>query len=260
MVRRNRDTVAAHAGGAGHRGAMTEKRVTEKQKTFAFVVYPGLTALDLVGPLQVLAALASADPGLRVVVVGETLDPIDTDSPLRIAPSHTFDAIRHPYAILVPGGGAPTLRALANRTLIGYLARAAETAELVTSVCTGSLLLGEAGLLKGREATTHWMFRDLLRASGATPVAERWVEDGPVITAAGVSAGIDLALHLVERLAGAELARIVQFGIEYDPQPPLGPLDWANAPHGDLTPLREHALRKGLADHPELMAKLLAHA
>jgi putative intracellular protease/amidase len=127
---------------------MTEKRVTEKQKTFAFVVYPGLTALDLVGPLQVLAALASADPGLRVVVVGETLDPIDTDSPLRIAPSHTFDAIRHPYAILVPGGGASTLGALANRTLIGYLARAAATAELVTSVCTGSLLLGEAGLLK----------------------------------------------------------------------------------------------------------------
>ncbi|WP_328610526.1 DJ-1/PfpI family protein [Amycolatopsis sp. NBC_00345] len=232
--------------------------MTEKQKTFAFVVYPGLTALDLVGPLQVLSGLAEADPAFRVVVVGETLDPIDTDSPLRIAPSHTFDAVPDPYAILVPGGAALTLQALANRTLIGYLARAAESAELVTSVCTGSLLLGEAGLLNGREATTHWMFRDLLRAFGATPVAKRWVEDGPVITAAGVSAGIDLALHLVERLAGAETARAVQFGIEYDPQPPLGPLDWANAPHEAMAPLREHILRDGLAGHPELVAKLLA--
>ena len=230
--------------------------MTEKQKTFAFVVYPGLTALDLVGPLQVLSALA---PALRVVVVGETLDPIATDSPLRIAPSHTFDAVPDPYAILVPGGAAPTLQALANRTLIGYLARAAESAELLTSVCTGSLLLGEAGLLNGREATTHWLFRDLLPAFGAKPVAKRWVEDGPVITAAGVSAGIDLALHLVERLAGAETARIVQFGIEYDPEPPLGPLDWADVPHEGLAPLREHTLRDGLAGHPELRAKLLAH-
>ncbi|MDT8912465.1 DJ-1/PfpI family protein [Amycolatopsis sp. PS_44_ISF1] len=233
--------------------------MTEPQKTLAFVVYPGLTSLDLVGPLQVLSALDAAGPEFRTVVVGETLEPVTTDSPLRIAPSHTFDAVTDPYAIIVPGGGVPTLQALADRTLIGYLARAAETAELAASVCTGSLLLGQAGLLNGREATTHWLFRDLLPAFGATPVAKRWVEDGPVITAAGVSAGIDLALHLVERFAGTEAARRVQFGIEYDPEPPLGPLDWSDVPE-DLGSLRELVLREGLAGRPELRAKLLARA
>lgn len=231
------------------------------EKTFAFVLYPGLTVLDLVGPLQVLSAFATAEPDFRVVVVGETLDPVGTDTPLRIAPSHTFADVREPYGVLVPGGSAPTLEALANRPLIDYLATTARTAELMTSVCTGALLLGEAGLLDGREATTHWMFRDLLRAFGATPVARRWVDAGPVITAAGVSAGIDLALHLVDRLAGPDVARTVQFGIEYDPEPPLGPLDWETAPHGALKPLLEHTLGDHvLADRPDLKAKLLAHA
>ncbi|GAA3565134.1 DJ-1/PfpI family protein [Amycolatopsis ultiminotia] len=230
------------------------------EKTFAFVVYPGLTTLDLVGPLQVLSGYAAGDPSVRVVVVGETRETIGTDSPLQIAPSHTFAEVPDPSWVLVPGGGGPTLRAMADGTLIGYLSRAAAGAELMTSVCTGSLLLGEAGLLEGREATTHWMFRDLLRAFGATPVARRWVEDGPVITAAGVSAGIDLALHLVDRLAGPDVARGVQFGIEYDPQPPHGPLDWDKAPREGLQSLREHALRDGLADAPELRKKLLAYA
>ncbi|HWD03019.1 MAG TPA: DJ-1/PfpI family protein [Amycolatopsis sp.] len=228
------------------------------EKTFAFVVYPGLTVLELVGPLQVLSAYAAAEPGFRVVVVGETLEATATDTPLRIAPSHTFDQVGEPYGILVPGGAAPTLRALANRPLLDYLTTTARTATLVTSVCTGSLLLGEAGLLTGREATTHWLFRDVLRAFGATPVAKRWAEDGPVITAAGVSAGIDLALHLVERLAGPEVARTVQFGIEYDPEPPLGALDWPSAPYRDLKPLIEHSL-DGLADRPDLKAKLLTY-
>ncbi|WP_326836270.1 DJ-1/PfpI family protein [Amycolatopsis rhabdoformis] len=230
------------------------------EKTFAFVLYPGLTVLDLVGPLQVLSAFALADPEFRVVVVGETLDPIGTDTPLGVTPSHTFADVPEPYGVLVPGGSAPTLDALANRPLIDYVASTARTAELMTSVCTGALLLGEAGLLDGREATTHWMFRDLLRAFGATPVARRWVDAGPVITAAGVSAGIDLALHLVERLGGPEVARTVQFGIEYDPEPPLGPLDWEAAPHGALKPLLEYTLGDVLTDRPDLKAKLLAYA
>ena len=229
-------------------------------KTVAFVVYPGLTPLDLVGPLQVLGALAQYDPDYRVVVVGATKDTVDTDTPLRVAPSHTFDEITDPYAILVPGGTVPTLRAMSDETLLGWLRNAAAGAELVTSVCTGSLILGAAGLLEGKKATTHWILRDVLAGLGATPVAERWVEDGKVITAAGVSAGIDLALHLVERLVGAEVARTVQFAIEYDPQPPLGPLDWSNPPYGDLKPLREITLREGLADNPALLAKLLPHA
>jgi len=229
-------------------------------KTVAFVVYPGLTPLDLVGPLQVLSALAQFDPNYRTVVVGATKDVLETDTPLRVAPSHTFDEITDPYAVLVPGGTVPTLRAMSDETLLGWLRTAAAGAELVTSVCTGSLILGAAGLLEGRKATSHWILRDVLAGLGATPVAQRWVEDGKVITAAGVSAGIDLALHLVERLAGAEVARTVQFAVEYDPQPPLGPLDWTSPPYGDLKPLREITLREGLADNPALLAKLLSHA
>jgi transcriptional regulator GlxA family with amidase domain len=238
---------------------MTDEQKTDEQKIIAFVVYPGLTPLDLVGPLQVLSALAQLDPRHRTVVVGAAKDAVGTDTPLRIAPSHTFDEVPSPYAVLVPGGGVPTLRAMADEALLGWLRTAAAGAELVTSVCTGSLILGAAGLLDGKEATTHWMFRDLLKGVGATPVARRWVEDGNVLTAAGVSAGIDLALHLVERLAGRDVAKTVQFGIEYDPEPPQGPLDWADPPYGDLKPLREHTLREGLAEHPRLLEKLLAH-
>ncbi|MEA5365144.1 DJ-1/PfpI family protein [Amycolatopsis sp., V23-08] len=234
--------------------------MTDAQKTIAFVLYPGLTPLDLVGPLQVLSALAQIDPGYRTVVVGANRDELATDTPLRVAPSHTFDEVPAPFAVLVPGGTVPTLRAMADETLLAWLRSAAATAELVTSVCTGSLVLGAAGLLEGKRATTHWMFRDVLTGLGATPVAKRWVADGKVITAAGVSAGIDLALHLVERLAGREVATTVQFVIEYDPEPPQGALDWDNPPYGDLKPLREYTLREGLADHPELLAKLLAHA
>ncbi|WP_410667422.1 DJ-1/PfpI family protein [Amycolatopsis sp. cmx-4-68] len=234
--------------------------MTAEQKTIAFVVYPGLTPLDLVGPLQVLSALAQLDPAFRTVVVGAAKDTVGTDTPLRIAPSHTFDEVPSPFAVLVPGGTVPTLRAMADERLLDWLRTAAGHAELVTSVCTGSLILGAAGLLEGRQATTHWMLRDLLPGLGATPVARRWVEDGPVITAAGVSAGIDLALHLVERLAGRRVATNVQFAIEYDPEPPQGRLDWDNQPYGDLKALREHTLREGLAGNPALLAKLLAHA
>ncbi|MEV6625736.1 DJ-1/PfpI family protein [Amycolatopsis sp. NPDC051106] len=234
--------------------------MTAEQKTLAFVVYPGLTPLDLVGPLQVLSALAQLDPSFRTVVVGATKDTVGTDTPLNVAPSHTFDEVPSPYAVLVPGGTVPTLRAMSDERLLAWLRTAAAGAELVTSVCTGSMILGAAGLLDGKRATTHWMFRDLLAGLGATPVAERWVEDGRLITAAGVSAGIDLALHLAERLAGRRIATNIQFAIEYDPEPPQGRLDWANQPYGDLKPLREHTLRAGLAENPELLDKLLAHS
>lgn len=234
--------------------------MTAEQKTIAFVVYPGLTPLDLVGPLQVLDAFARMNPAYRTVVVGAAKDAVGTDTPLRVAASHTFDEVPSPFAVLVPGGTVPTLRAMSDEMLLGWLRTAAAGAELVTSVCTGSLILGAAGLLEGRQATTHWMFRDLLTGLGATPVARRWVEDGPVITAAGVSAGIDLALHLVERLGGRQIATTVQFAVEYDPEPPQGRLDWANQPYGDLKPLREGTLREGLAENPELLGRLLSHA
>jgi transcriptional regulator GlxA family with amidase domain len=225
-------------------------------KTLAFVLYPGITPLDLVGPLQVLSALAQIDSSFEVIVVGQDLAPMDTDTPLKLTPSHTFDQVTEPFALIVPGGTEPTLAALANEPLLSWIRKAARTAEVVGSVCTGSLILGAAGLLDGRQATTHWGFRDLLAKFGATPVAERWVEDGPVLTAAGVSAGIDVALHLVERLAGERTARTVQLLIEYDPQPPLGGIDWRSA---DLDFFKPHArgmVESALAGHPALLVRL----
>jgi transcriptional regulator GlxA family with amidase domain len=222
----------------------------EKKKTIAFVLYPGLTVLDLVGPLQVLSALA----GYQAVVVAERIEPLGTDTALTLTASHTFAEVPEPFAVVVPGGGTPTFRALSDETLLGYLRHAAEGAEWMTSVCTGALLLGAAGLLEGKRANTHWMFREMLRAFGAEPVTDRWVEDGRVITAAGVSAGIDMALHLAGRLAGDETARAIQFGVEYDPAPPLGPLDWASAPR-QISAL-ESVLTDGVTDNPELLATL----
>ncbi|MYX99353.1 DJ-1/PfpI family protein [Streptomyces sp. SID486] len=225
-------------------------------KTLAFVLYPGITPLDLVGPLQVLSALAQIDPSFEVVVVGQDLTTLDTDTPLRLAPSHTFDQVTEPYALIVPGGTVPTLAALADEPLLSWIRKAARTAEVVGSVCTGSLILGAAGLLDGRRATTHWGFRHLLTKFGATPVAERWVEAGPVLTAAGVSAGIDMALELVGRLAGEQVARTVQLLIEYDPQPPLGGIDWHSADLDFFKPHAQAMLESALADHPALLARL----
>lgn len=225
-------------------------------KTLAFVLYPGITPLDLVGPLQVLSALSQIDPSFEVAVVGQDLAPLSTDTPLMLTPSHTFDQVTEAWALIVPGGTVPTLAALANEPLLSWIRRTARTAEVVGSVCTGSLILGAAGLLEGRRATTHWGFRDRLAAFGATPVAERWVQDGPLLTAAGVSAGIDMALHLVELLAGERMARMVQLLVEYDPQPPLGGIDWRST---DLDFFKPHAramVESALADHPALLARL----
>ena len=225
-------------------------------KQIAFVVYDGLTPLDLVGPLQVLAALERFLPEWKTVVVGKTLDSIGTDTPLRIAPSATFADVPSPYAIIVPGGEAPTLRAMYDDEIQGYVKQAAQTAEVVGSVCTGALILAAAGLLDGRDATTHWAYAGLLPKFGARYRRARWVEDGKVITAAGVSAGIDLALHLAAKFAGEDLARIVQLGIEYDPQPPLGPMDYAPATPEISAAVLKQGLEKAFADRPELLAKL----
>ncbi|MFI8392342.1 DJ-1/PfpI family protein [Streptomyces sp. NPDC085540] len=225
-------------------------------KTIAFVLYPGLTPLDIVGPLQVFAALSDLVPGYRTVVVGERIEPMGSDTPLSLVPSHTFAKMADPYAVIVPGGLVPTLAAMADENLLQNLRETASRSEVVGSVCTGSLLLAAAGLLEGRQATTHWMYRDLLTRFGATPVLRRWVEDGRFITAAGVSAGIDMALHLVGRLAGEEVARMVQLFIEYDPEPPFGPIDWTPADSGQYAPFARQLLQTALTDHPALLAHL----
>jgi hypothetical protein len=127
----------------------------------------------------------------------------------------------------------------------------------VTSVCTGALLLAAAGLLEDRKATTHWAYYRLLESLGATYVTDRWVEDGNVITSAGVSAGIDMALHLVSRLAGDETSKLVQLGIEYDPHPPFGGIAWDSVDRDILLPVVMQHVREQLSDVPELQARLL---
>jgi transcriptional regulator GlxA family with amidase domain len=198
----------------------------EKQKTIAFVLYPGLTVFDLAGPLQVLSTLSAIAPEYRTVVVGERVEPTDTDIRVKMIPTHSFDEVPHPSVLLVPGGGVPTLRAMRNEAIRGYVRSAAETAEVAGSVCTGALILGSVGLLEGRQATTHWAYYKILEELGAKYVRKRWVEDGKFIMSAGVSAGIDMALQLAARLTDEETARRVQRSLGYDPHPPYGGIDY----------------------------------
>ena len=196
------------------------------ERLLAFVVYPGLTLLDLVGPLQTLNGLGTP---YRNITVGAQVEAVPTDTGLAITPQATFADVPRPYGVIVPGGGQRTIRAMAAPAVQGYLRSACATAEVVASVCTGALVLAAAGQLEGRNATTHWAFAKHLNRLGARYQRQRWVEDGKYITAAGVSAGIDMALQLAARLAGEERSRRIQVGLEYDPQPPFGPLDWTLA-------------------------------
>ena len=200
----------------------------QNEKTIAFVLYPGLTVLDLTGPLQVLTALSELAPEYRTVVVAERVEPTDTDIPgeMKVVPNSTFEEVPHPFAFIVPGGVTPTLRAMSNEAIRGYVRSAAETAEVVSSVCTGALILGSVGLLEGRQATTHWAFYKVLEEFGARYVRRRWVEDGKFIMSAGVSAGIDMALQLAARLTDEQTSREVQYRLGYDPEPPFGGIDY----------------------------------
>jgi transcriptional regulator GlxA family with amidase domain len=200
------------------------------ERLIAFVIYPGLTILDLVGPLQVLTALERFAPRYRTVVVGATREPVATDIGVSMVPDRTFAEVPNPAIVLVPGGAVPTIRAMSDPGIREYVRTAAASAELVTSVCTGSLILGAVGLLEGRDATTNWFYSGILENLGARYHVRRWVEDGNLIMSAGVSAGIDMALHLAARLTDEATARKVQLAIDYDPQPPYGGIDYADIP------------------------------
>ena len=205
--------------------------------TIGFVLYPRFTALDFIGPYEVLSRL----PGHRAVVIAGSSDPVPAEQgPVAVAPEFTFDDAPALDVVLVPGGPGQ-LAQMGNEALRAYLRAAAEQATLVTSVCTGALILGDAGLLAGKRATTHWLAYDALERLGATPVAERIVRDGNVITAAGVSAGIDLGLLLAAEIAGKEMAQAIQLGIEYDPQPPFDAGSPAKAPANLVNAMRAHA-------------------
>ncbi len=195
------------------------------KKLIAVLLYPGMTALDVVGSMQALIMLHLTSP-YRLVTVGEQIEPIPTDTPLKLVPNRALWEVAAPFGLLVPGGGAAAPAAGQNEVLRRYVQSAGATADLVASIGTGSLLLAEAGLLAGRQATTHWAYADQLQAFGVRYQRQRWVEDGKFITAAGVTAAIDLALHLVAKLTSVATARQVQLDIEYDPQPPFSGIDW----------------------------------
>src|ERR671933_2035387 len=200
------------------------------ERTIAVVLYPGLTALDFIGPLQVLKTLERFAPRYRIVVVAARREPMGSDVPMQMIPDATFDQVPHPYALVVPGGRIPTVRAMSDPVMRAYLRTAAESAEIVASVCTGSLILASLGLLDGRKATTNWFWYGVLGRFGATYRRERWAEDGKFIMSAGVSAGVDMALYLVSRLTDEATARKVQPALEFDPPPPFCGIAWAHRP------------------------------
>jgi transcriptional regulator GlxA family with amidase domain len=184
----------------------------------AFVAYPGFTALDMIGPYEVLRNL----PGAEVRFVWHESGPVTADSGvLVIGATHTLAETPSPDVVLVPGGPSTPVHAR-DEALLDWLRQAHQTASWTTSVCSGSVILAAAGLLEGRRATSHWLTIPALKAFGATPVAdERIVREDNVVTSAGVSAGLDLALWLAGQLGGESRAKAIQLAIEYDPQPPF---------------------------------------
>ncbi len=184
----------------------------------AIPIYPAFTALDAIGPYEVLQRL----PGAEVVFCSETAGEVRTEQGmLGIVADRSLADVRSPDVVVVPGGTGTRFLLDRDGPYASWLAAVHETTTWTTSVCTGSLLLAAAGILDGVDATTHWAVRGLLGECGANPVAERVVERGKVMTAAGVSSGIDMALQLAERIAGTDVAKAIQLGIEYDPDPPF---------------------------------------
>lgn len=189
-----------------------------KPDQIAMLCYPGMTILDLIGPQYMFAALM----GATVHLVGKTRDPMTSDTGVTMIPTATFDQCPKDLTVLfVPGGTTGTLAAMQDDATRNFIADRGARAQYVTSVCTGALVLGAAGLLKGYRATTHWAALETLADCGATPVSERVVRDRNRITGAGVTAGLDFGLSMVAELRDATYAKGVQLGCEYDPQPPF---------------------------------------
>jgi putative intracellular protease/amidase len=200
----------------------------------AIPVFEGFTALDAVGPYEVLSRL----PGAKVSFIAAQTGPVRTETGmLTLLPDALFSQLIDPEVVVVPGGRG-TRKLMSDESILGWLRRAHESSRWTTSVCTGSLLLAAAGLLEGLQATTHWLELDTLSRFGAHPVSQRVVEQGKVMTAAGVSAGIDMALTLAARIAGEQTAQAIQLGIEYDPQPPFDSGSPAKAPKEVLERVR----------------------
>ena len=180
-------------------------------------IFDGITALDAVGPYEVLSRLPGAELKFAALEPGPKRTENDV---LALFADHALAELPHPEVVVVPGGFG-TRALMHDEAMLDWVRGAHERSEWTTSVCTGALILGAAGILRGLKATTHWLSLDMLRDLGAEPTLERVVEEGKVITAAGVSSGIDMALRLAAHVAGDEAAQAIQLGIEYDPQPPF---------------------------------------
>jgi cyclohexyl-isocyanide hydratase len=182
----------------------------------AMLLYPGFTALDFVGPQYMFGNLM----GAQIHLVSKTLDPVMSDTKLAIMPNATYDDIPKDLDIFfVPGAGSAIFDVMNDMSTMAFIEDRASRAKLVASVCTGSVILGKAGLLKGKRATGHWISRQELEVFGAIPVNERVVWDGNLVTGAGVSAGLDLGLEIIGRLKGDFFAESIQLLAEYDPKP-----------------------------------------
>ncbi|KVG18369.1 DJ-1/PfpI family protein [Burkholderia ubonensis] len=201
-----------------------------------FLVFPGVQQLDLTGPHDVLASL----PDAAAHLVWKTREPVASSSGLALTPGHTFADCPPLDVICIPGGTGIT-DLLSDRETIDFVRERSAAARYVTSVCTGALLLGAAGLLRGRRATTHWAFHALLEPLGAVPVRERVVRDGNLFTGGGVTAGIDFALTIAAELAGDEEAQAIQLELEYAPAPPFDAGSPDTAPAGVVTRVRERS-------------------
>jgi cyclohexyl-isocyanide hydratase len=207
----------------------------EESLLVGFVLFPGFTGLDLVGPHEVLSRC-----GCRCLFVANDREPVVSDRKLRVLPDVTF-ATCPPLDVLVVPGGPGQTPAMENEELIPFLARQSKQAWWTVSVCTGALLLAQAGVLRGRRATTHWLAMKELERLGAIPCNARVVWDRSIVTGAGVSAGIDLALSLVAVLRGPVEAQRIQLAIEYDPQPPFNAGTPDKAPVAIVEQLRRNS-------------------
>jgi cyclohexyl-isocyanide hydratase len=226
--------------------------MSERLLRSGMLVFPNLTQLDLTGPYEVLARL----PGSEIVLIWKSLDPVRSEYGLTILPDATFESCGPLDLVLVPGGAGINLL-LEDQETLAFLRRTAVSARYVVGVCAGSLVLGAAGLLRGRRAGTHWMSRDMLAAFGAVTAAERVVVDGNLFTCGGVTAGIDLALHVAAEIAGRAAAEAIQLGIEYDPQPPFA----AGSPESAPPAVRDAVLARAAArqrDRAERVARAAA--
>lgn len=211
---------------------MTETRPAPLQ--IVFLLFPGITQLDFTAPAQALSRI----PGAQMAGAAASLAPIATDSGFAIVPTHDFASCPQADILCVPGGHG-VADALGDAATIDFIKRQAAGARWVTSVCTGAFLLGRAGLLAGKRATTHWGYTHLLPLVGAEAAAGRVVEDGNLVTSGGVTSGLDFALTLIARLQGDAAAQAIQLAIEYDPAPPFVGGHPARAPSAVTAGLRE---------------------